>query len=222
MKDEAKQLRICELFRSIAGETTHAGLPATFVRLAGCNLRCRWCDTQKAWAEGRPVGMEHLLGQVLALPDRLVVVTGGEPLLQTDCAEFCRQLLAAGKSVLLETNGSIDIGCLPTGVRVILDMKPPGSGEHAQMDFDNLGRLDAEDELKFVIADREDFDWAVHLLKDRAVPVDGRVLFSPVMGKIEPRLLAQWIMAQNLPLRLQIQLHKVLWPDGDEGIGILT
>lgn len=208
-------LEISELFVSIAGESTQAGRPATFVRLSGCNLRCRWCDTERAFLPGRRVPTSTLAAAIAPLPQRLVVITGGEPLLQPEVGPLAEMLLGAGKQVMVETNGSRPIDLLPPGAIAVVDMKPPSSGENASMDLDNLGRLRPSDELKLVIADRRDFEWARGLLAD--YPIEAAVLFSPAMPHLPAGTLADWILAAELDVRLQIQLHKVLWPSGRDG-----
>jgi 7-carboxy-7-deazaguanine synthase len=215
------RLELCELFRSLCGETSQVGRPATFVRLSGCNLRCQWCDTQKAWQPGvwRPI--PWVMERIIAQGDLLVVVTGGEPLLQPACASLCHALLQAGREVLVETNGSLDISSLPRGVRVIMDMKPPGSGEVERMDFNNLQRLKHTDELKMVMSDRNDFDWAVELLNTRSLPKGIEVLFSPAAGRLDPGELARWILDTQLSVRLQLQLHKIVFQNGCDGVPIL-
>lgn len=212
-------LAVCELFRSIAGETTHAGRPALFVRFSGCNLHCRWCDTPQARGEGKRIEVAELLHRLSATADRLLVLTGGEPLLQPGLVDFCRGLLDAGKEILLETNGSLDIGVLPAEVKTILDMKAPSSGESESMRFENLLRLKAGDELKLVVADRQDFDWARRLLERWPLENAVHVLFSPVWGRLLPAELARW-MLEGVPgnARLQLQLHKYIWPDGGDGV----
>jgi 7-carboxy-7-deazaguanine synthase len=160
-------LQVCELFRSIAGETTWAGLPATFIRLSGCNLRCSWCDTKKAWEPGTDLTIDRILELLGRHNDRLVVVTGGEPLMQAGTMELLKRLLDRGREVLLETNGSRDVSGVPAGVRIILDVKTPSSGEHQKMDLDNLMRLKPKDEVKFVIATRGDFEWSDSLLRGK-------------------------------------------------------
>jgi 7-carboxy-7-deazaguanine synthase len=214
-------LQVCELFRSIAGETTRAGLPAAFVRLSGCNLRCSWCDTRKAWGPGTDMPLERVVELLIEKNDKLIVVTGGEPLLQAGTVGLCRRLVERGREVLLETNGSLDVSGVPAGVRIILDVKTPSSGEHEKMDLNNLSRLRSGDEVKFVIADRDDFDWAVSLLDAHNLPENVNILFSPASKLIRPEVLAGWILAGGLAVRLQLQLHKILWPDGDEGEQIL-
>jgi Organic radical activating enzymes len=215
------KLELCELFRSLCGETSQVGRPATFVRLSGCNLRCRWCDTQKAWQPGVWRPLPWVTERVIAQGDSLVVVTGGEPLLQPACMNLCQALLQAGREVLVETNGSLDISSLPRGVRVIMDMKPPGSGEVERMDFNNLQRLKPTDELKVVMSDRNDFNWAVELLNTHPLPNGIEILFSPAAGRLDPGELARWILTAQLPVRLQIQLHKIVFPSGCDGVPIL-
>ncbi len=209
------------MFKSIAGETTHTGRPAAFIRLAGCNLRCRWCDTQKAWDAGRDILLSRAIEVLLAAGDRLVVVTGGEPLLQASTPALCRGLLEQGREVLLETNGSLDIGWVPEGVRVILDLKPPSSGEHEKNHLENLSNLRPQDEVKVVVADRSDFDWATEVLQGCNIPESVNILFSPASEQIEPRVLAGWLIESGEDYRMQVQLHKLLWPDGQEGGQIL-
>lgn len=214
-------LQVCELFRSIAGETTYAGLPAAFVRLSGCNLRCGWCDTQKAWDPGRDMPLERVVELLLKKDDHLIVVTGGEPLLQAGTVELCERLMEHGREVLLETNGSLDVAGVPAGVRIILDVKTPSSGEHEKMDLDNLQRLRPGDEVKFVVAGREDFAWAAALLDEHNLPENVNILFSPASDLVKPEQLAGWILESGLAVRLQLQLHKILWPGGAEGEQIL-
>lgn len=213
-------LQVCELFRSIAGETTWAGLPAVFVRLSGCNLRCSWCDTQKAWEPGRDMPIDRVL-ELLGQDEGLVVVTGGEPLMQAGAVELCRRLLEQGREVLLETNGSRDVSAVPDGVRIILDVKTPSSGEQEKMDLDNLIRLRPGDEVKFVIATRKDFEWSTALLREHNLPENVNILFSAASDLLEPEKLAGWILESKLAVRLQVQLHKIIWPGGTEGEQIL-
>jgi len=212
-----RSLKVCELFRSIAGETTHAGRVASFVRLAGCNLRCRWCDTPGAWEGGFAMPIPEILDAVGCRNDRLVVVTGGEPLLQSGTPELLRALVRRGHEVLLETNGSLDIAGVPPGVRTILDLKCPGSGHVDRNLLDNLGRLRTGDELKLVLLDRTDFDWALGLLREHPVPQGVPVLFSPVAGRLDPAALARWMLQTDSGARLQLQLHRLVWPGGEGG-----
>ena len=214
-------LQVCELFRSIAGETTWAGLPATFIRLSGCNLRCSWCDTQKAWEPGTELAIDRILDLLGRHDDGLVVVTGGVPLTQAGTMELLKRLLDRGREVLLETNGSRDVSGVPEGVRIILDVKTPSSGEHQKMDLDNLMRLKPKDEVKFVIADREDFEWSTSLLREHNLPENVNILFSAASDLLKPKKLAGWILESRLNVRLQVQLHKIIWPSGPEGEQIL-
>lgn len=211
-------LQVTEIFRSIQGESTRAGLPCTFVRLSGCNLRCRWCDTRHAYEAGPAMSVAQVVARVRELGLDLVEVTGGEPLLQPEAPELLEALAAVARTVLLETNGS-----QPLPVRrhwhAILDVKCPGSGMHERMYWLNLERLQALDELKFVIGDRADFDYAVfhirkHDLARRGVPL----LVAPVAGALPLAELAAWILASGLPLRLQVQLHKLIWPGVERGV----
>jgi 7-carboxy-7-deazaguanine synthase len=210
-------LQISEIFRSLQGESTYAGLPCTFVRLSGCNLRCRWCDTSHAWESGEPLSLAQVVTQVRELGTDLVEVTGGEPLLQPETPDLLEALAAVARTVLLETNGS-----QPVPVRrhwhAILDVKCPGSGMHERMYWTNLERLQPRDELKFVVCDRADFDYALfhirkHALHTRGIPL----LLSPVTDCLAPRELAAWILATGLPLRLQLQLHRLVWPEKERG-----
>ncbi len=213
-------LEVCELFESIAGESTHAGRPAVFVRLAGCNLNCRWCDTERARQGGTRVALDRLLDSIGGLRRRLAVVTGGEPLLQPAAVTLCSRLLAAGKQVLVETNGSLDISVLPPGARVILDMKAPSSGQSELMDRDNIRRLRPGDELKIVVADGRDFDWAVRLIRTQGVPEGVNILLSPAFKQMDPAELAGRLLRSDLEVRMQLQLHRFIWPNGRDGIPV--
>ena len=210
-------LRVNEIFHSIQGESTHAGLPCVFVRLTGCNLRCAWCDTAYAFHEGRWMTPEAILAEVEATGCRLVEVTGGEPLLQEGTIDLMRRLLERGFTVLLETGGSLPIDAVPERVRIILDVKCPGSGESDRNRWENLARLRPGDEVKFVVAGPEDFAWAREVLRERRIDPE-RVLMSPVWDRVEPAALARWILDSGLPVRLQVQLHKVLWPAALRGV----
>lgn len=205
-------LRVTEIFCSIQGESTHAGWPCVFVRLTGCNLRCRWCDTEYAFHGGEKLAVSEVVERVHGFGVRRVEITGGEPLLQRATPELASRLLAEGYEVLCETSGERDIDLLPSGVRRIVDFKAPGSGESARNDWENVGRLRPGDEVKIVVADRRDFDWAVTEIRQRGltrVPVH----LSPVHGELEPEVLAEWLLRSGLDVRLNLQLHKVLWGD---------
>jgi 7-carboxy-7-deazaguanine synthase len=211
-------LRINEIFHSIQGESTHAGKPCVFVRLTGCNLRCVWCDTAYAFHEGRDMSVEEVTAQVCAIDCPTVEISGGEPLLQAEVVPLAEKLLAAGREVLVETGGSLDIRVLPEGVRRIIDVKCPGSGEVQRNRWENLGQLRDGDELKFVVADREDYDWAVEQIRTRGLARGCPLLFSPVHGEMDAAELAGWVLADALPVRIQLQLHKFIWPGVLRGV----
>jgi 7-carboxy-7-deazaguanine synthase len=208
----ADTVGVYETFVSIQGESTWAGLPCFFVRLAGCNLRCSYCDTAYAYGPGIVRRVDELAQQAAAAVVPLVEITGGEPLLQPGFPGLARGLRSAtGGTVLVETNGSLDISIIPEGVIAIMDVKCPGSGESARMDPRNLGRLRRSDEVKFVLTDRADYEWACALVRRHDLPaVCAAVLFSPAWGRLEPKLLAEWIAADRVAVRLQLPLHKVL------------
>jgi 7-carboxy-7-deazaguanine synthase len=213
-------LEVNELFVSIAGESTQMGRTAVFLRLSGCNLRCRWCDTQKSWVSGKKVNLHDLVERILGCFPALVVITGGEPLLQPAVVSLCKELLDAKKQVMVETNGSVDISVLPPSVTVVLDMKAPSSGQSRRMDFENLQRLADADELKFVIADRQDYLWSMGVLQKYPLAERVHVLFSPVSEKLNPSVLASWLLVDRQDYRIQIQLHRMIWPDGGDGIAL--
>jgi len=206
-------VRVTEIFHSIQGESTHAGWPCVFVRLTGCNLRCRWCDTEYAFHGGERRSVQSVVDEVLRLGCRRVEITGGEPLLQKATPELARRLLARGLEVLCETSGERDIDVLPEGVRRIVDFKAPGSGECQRNDWANVDRLRRGDEVKIVVADRGDFEWAVNIVRTHDLAARVPVHFSPVYRELEPAALADWIVASGLDVRLNLQLHKALWGD---------
>jgi 7-carboxy-7-deazaguanine synthase len=212
-----KMLRVNEIFHSIQGESSHAGRPCVFVRLTGCNLRCRWCDTAYAFHEGRSMEPAELRRRIDDYGCRLVEFTGGEPLLQREALPLMAELVRDGYEVLVETGGGVPIDDVPPGVRRIVDVKCPGSGESGRYRWENLDRLRQGDELKFVIADRDDYDWAVARVRERKLD-RWPVLFSPVHGELEPRELADWVLADGLAVRVQLQLHKLLWPGVERGV----
>ncbi len=204
-------LRVSEIFHSLQGETSRVGLPTVFVRLTGCPLRCTWCDTAYAFSGGEAMAQDEILRRVAAFGCRTVCVTGGEPLAQKACTELLTALCAAGYSVSLETSGALDIGDVDPRVSRIVDLKAPGSGESAKNRWENLDLLTPHDELKFVLASREDYDWAVSACRQRRLFERCPVLFAPVQGQLDPARLAQWLLDDRLPARFQLQLHKVLW-----------
>jgi 7-carboxy-7-deazaguanine synthase len=207
-------MKITEIFLSIQGESTRAGLPTVFVRCTGCNLACVYCDTGYARSGGTDMSVDAILGRVASFGIPRVTVTGGEPLLQADLPDLCGSLVTTGMDVQVETNGSLDTGCLPQGTRVILDVKTPGSGMHLHNLYANLDRLRPGDEVKFVITGREDFDWALDTVRRYGLE-HGTVLFSAAAGRLEPGVLADWLLAaRRAGIRLQVQLHRWLWPPG--------
>jgi len=211
-------LRVNEVFFSIQGEGTRAGRPCAFVRLTGCPLRCVYCDTAYAFHEGRPRAEEDLIAEIEAFPCRLVLLTGGEPLAQPAAFPFVARLADRGWEVLVETSGHVPIDELDRRAVAILDVKTPASGESARMHWPNLDRLQPKDEAKFVIADRADYEWSRALVRERALAERCVVLFSPVHGSLDPGVMARWILEDGLPVRVQVQLHKYLWPGVERGI----
>lgn len=204
-------LRVTEIFHSIQGESSRVGLPTVFVRLTGCPLRCVWCDTEYAFSGGDSLSVADILQRVAGFDCATVCVTGGEPLAQKNCLPLLVALCDAGHSVSLETSGALDIGGIDPRVARIVDLKAPGSGEQTKNRWENIGLLTPHDELKFVLASREDYDWAVSACRQRRLFEPCPVLFSPVQGQLDPAQLAQWILDDRLPLRFQLQLHKLLW-----------
>ncbi|BAO31070.1 7-carboxy-7-deazaguanine synthase QueE [Sulfuritalea hydrogenivorans] len=204
-------LRVTEIFHSIQGESSRVGLPTVFVRLTGCPLRCVWCDTEYAFSGGESLSIADILQRVAGFDCKTVCVTGGEPLAQKNCLPLLSALCDAGHSVSLETSGALDIGGIDPRVARIVDLKAPGSGEEAKNCWENIGLLTAHDELKFVLASREDYDWAVSACRQRRLFERCPILFSPVQGQLDPTQLAQWILDDRLPVRFQLQLHKLLW-----------
>ena len=207
----APSLRITEIFHSIQGEADAVGWPTVFVRLTGCPLRCTWCDTAYAFHGGRKLSLEQILEDVARYSTRHVCVTGGEPLAQKNCLLLLERLCAAGFEVSLETSGAIDASKVDPRVRKVLDLKCPGSAEEARHRYEHLAFLTRRDQIKFVIADREDYEWARAQCQMRELPTLCAVLFSPVAEKLPPSMLAEWLLADRLPVRFQLQLHKVLW-----------
>lgn len=211
MKDT---LRITEIFFSLQGEARTAGLPTVFVRLTGCPLRCQYCDTAYAFSGGELLSLDAILEQVASYRPRYVCVTGGEPLAQPNCLPLLEKLCDAGYQVSLETSGALDVSAVDPRVSKVVDLKTPGSAEMGRNRYENIEHLQPHDQVKFVICSREDYDWSVSKVIQYGLPerVD-EVLFSPSHGQVSGRQLAEWVIADNLPVRMQLQLHKILWND---------
>lgn len=217
-------LRVTEIFHSIQGESTWAGLPCTFIRLTGCPLRCTWCDTEYAFHGGEKMAMGDIVRRVEEIGTRVVEITGGEPLIHRGVFDLARILLDRGFTVLVETSGAIDVAPLDARVHKIMDLKCPGSGEVDRNLWSNLDHLTGRDEVKFVIRDREDYEWAREVIRSRGL--DARIeagllralLFSPVWDTLDFRELAEWVLQDGLPVRYQIQLHKVIWGANVPGV----
>ncbi len=212
------ELIVHEIYRSIQGESTFAGLPCVFVRLTACLARCTWCDTPHAFNEGKAVSLEEVIERVLAFGCPLVEITGGEPLLQEETLPLMARLADAGLTVLLETSGLVSIEGVDPRVRVVMDIKCPGSGESANNLWTNLGHLKPVDEIKFVIASREDFDWMLEVVQRHELDRRFTVLVSGVFGAVEPVMLAEWVLESGLPLRMQLQMHKYIWAPETRGV----
>jgi len=212
-------LVIHEIYRSIQGETSFAGKPCTLVRLTGCNLRCRWCDTPQAFYGGQRMALADVLDRALELGTELVLVTGGEPLLQKGALPLLHALCDAGKTVLLETSGERDISRVDPRVHRIVDLKAPGSGECQRNRLENLALLTERDQLKFVLADREDYVWAHDLItREQLAQRVSEVLLSPVHGELDPQALVAWVLEDGLRVRVQLQLHKLIWGRDAQGV----
>jgi len=214
MSEDAAQrprLRITEIFHSLQGEARDVGRPTVFVRLTGCPLRCVWCDTEYAFHGGQWRDIDEIVQEVTKYKTRHVCVTGGEPLAQKRCLDLLARLCDAGYEVSLETSGALDVSAVDARVAKVMDLKAPASGEAERNLWSNLDALTAHDQIKFVLADRSDYDWARQVLDERALSQRCDVLFSPVYGKLAPRDLAEWILADRLPVRMQLQMHKLLW-----------
>ena len=219
MSEYLRVLTIYEIYTSIQGESTHTGRPCVFVRLAACDLRCRWCDTPYAFTGGRKMSIDDVLAEVARQECGLVEITGGEPLLQADVVPLMERLTERGHEVLVETGGHVPIDDLPDEVIAIVDVKCPGSGEASKMHWPNLDAISKKDEVKFVIADRVDFDYATDVVRRyNLTERTAAVLFSPVHGELAPADLARWILESRLPVRLQLQAHKYIWSPEARGV----
>jgi 7-carboxy-7-deazaguanine synthase len=212
-------MNISEIFYSIQGESTFSGRPCVFIRLAGCDLRCTYCDTEYAFAEGETMSVPDILQSIEKYPCRLVLITGGEPLLQPDVHDLIRELLDKAYTVLVETGGHKSLESLDPGVHKIMDFKCPSSGMEKYNNYGNIAYLTSGDELKFVVGSRNDFDWACALIRrcGHKLKVEN-ILFSPVQPQVPYEDLAEWILSSGLDVRLQPQLHKIIWPDRKSGV----
>jgi 7-carboxy-7-deazaguanine synthase len=220
MANEAgKTLTINEIYHSIQGESTWAGQPCVFVRLTFCDLRCNYCDTEYAFYEGKKQTPEEIVATVVTFQCPLVEITGGEPLLQKNVLPLMTLLADRGHTVLLETSGAHDISKVDPRVHRIMDLKTPGSGECAKNLFSNIDHLTKRDEVKFVIGSREDYEWSRKQIERYGLPQRcGTVLFSPIFGRIDPREIVEWILADKLPVRFQLQMHKFIWAPTERGV----
>ncbi|MEW6213708.1 MAG: radical SAM protein [Nitrospirota bacterium] len=211
-------MKVCEIFASIQGESTYAGLPCVFVRMTGCNLRCPYCDTTYAYDEGSEMSEDEIIESVSSYGIGLVGITGGEPLMQEGNFSLIKRLLDMGFVVLLETNGSMSIKEVDKRAIIIMDIKTPKSGMFEKMDLENLNSLKVVDEVKFVIMDREDYEWAKDLIKDCRLSDKYKVLLSPAFGILSPKDLSQWIIDDRLPVRLNLQIHKYIYGPDKRGV----
>lgn len=211
-------LVVNEIFHSIQGESSQAGFPCVFIRLTACNLRCTWCDTEYAFYEGTRMSVAEILERVEAFRCRLVEVTGGEPLLQAGAFELMAALCDRGYDVMLETGGAVSIAPVDPRVRRIVDIKCPGSGMSDRNFWGNIAELKPTDELKFVLRDRADFDWALARIRELDLSTLCPVIFSPVFGELEPAVLAGWMLESRVPVRMQLQMHKYVWEPSARGV----
>ncbi len=211
-------LLITELFKSIQGESSWAGKPCSFIRLTGCPLRCRWCDSVYTFKGGEAISLEEILARVAHFGLPLVEVTGGEPLAQANCIPLLQALADQGYTVLLETSGALSIAEVPPSVHIIMDLKCPGSGMEERNLWENIPKLGAKDEVKFVVADRHDFDWACGIIRKYRLDERCPLLFSPAWGQVQAKDLAAWILEENLACRLNLQQHKYLWGPRAKGV----
>ena len=211
-------IKVNEIYLSVQGESSYMGLPCVFIRLTGCNLRCSWCDTAYAFHEGENMTIDEILRTVCGFGVKLVEITGGEPLMQDKVYPLIRGLIAKGHKVMLETGGSISIERVPRDVIKIVDLKCPGSGEQEKNNLENLELLSPHDEVKFVISDRNDYEWSRDLIKNYKIIETADVLLSPVFEKLKLKDLVKWVLEDRLPIRLQTQLHTIIWDKNTKGV----
>jgi len=217
-EEDVTTLEVSEIYRSLQGESTRAGLPCTLVRLTGCGLRCTYCDTAYAFDGGQGMPLSQVVEQVQALGSDLVLVTGGEPLEQPGAAALIQALADLGGTVMVETGGHVDIAAAAAATTVVLDLKTPGSGMAGRNRWENLDLLRSDDEIKFVLTSRRDYLWARDVMERKQLAGVCPILFSPVREQLDPAVLAGWILEDRLPVRLNLQLHRYVWPDADRGV----
>ena len=211
-------LRVNEIFKSIQGESTYAGIPCVFVRLTGCNLRCSYCDTTYAYEEGIDMSVNEIVNKIEGYSCKNVCITGGEPLLQRNVYKLINLLKTKSYKIFVETNGAMNIDLLPGNIIRIMDVKCPDSGMNKEMDWRNLERLRGDDEVKFVLSSKKDYEWAKRIVRKHNLPDKTNVLFGSAYGKLKPKSLAGWILKDRLNVRLQLQLHRIIWPDKTRGV----
>jgi 7-carboxy-7-deazaguanine synthase len=211
-------VKVNEIYATILGESSHAGRPCVLVRFAGCSLRCSYCDTEYAFYEGEELSVEEVAERVASFRLPLVLLTGGEPLEQRDLPHLVRALLERDHEVMVETSGALSIEDLDRRATIIMDIKCPGSGVSGTTRWENIAVLRRKDQVKFVISDREDYEWSRRMLGERLASWEGTILFSLTHGRLPPSRLAEWIVEDRLPVRLQLQLHRVIWPDRERGV----
>ena len=211
-------LKINEIYYSVQGESTHAGRPCIFIRLTYCNLRCSYCDTEYAFYDGKDMEIAHIISEIKRWDCNLVEVTGGEPLFQDECIDLLNELVNSNYEVMLETGGSLSISDVPKKVVKIVDFKCPSSGMVKKNLWSIVDDLKGHDEVKFVIGNREDFDWAKDRITEYSLDKICTLLFSPTFGEIDPQQIVEWILAENLPVRMQLQMHKMIWSPEEKGV----
>ena len=211
-------LRVNEIFKSIQGESTYSGIPCVFVRLTGCNLRCSYCDTTYAYEEGKNTTVNRIVNKIEGYKCKNVCITGGEPLLQKNVYKLINLLKTKSYKIFVETNGALNIDLLPGNIIRIMDVKCPDSGMNKEMDWRNLERLRGDDEVKFVMSSKKDYEWAKRIVRKHNLPDKTNVLFGSAYGKLKPKSLAGWILKDRLNVRLQLQLHRIIWPDKTRGV----
>ncbi|KKK52699.1 hypothetical protein LCGC14_3102290 [marine sediment metagenome] len=211
-------LRVNEIFKSIQGESTYAGIPCVFVRLTGCNLRCSYCDTTYAYEEGIDMSVNEIVKEIEGYDCKNVCITGGEPLLQKNVYKLINLLKTKSYKIFVETNGALNINLLPGNIIRIMDVKCPDSGMNKEMDWRNLERLRGDDEVKFVLSSKKDYEWAKRIVRKHNLPDKTNVLFGSAYGKLKPKSLAGWILKDRLNVRLQLQLQRIIWPDKTRGV----